>query len=526
MRYVIGSGPAGISCAYALVNQGYDVTMLDAGLELEPQRQEVVQFLSKSKPDNWEKAHLNMIKEGMSLEDKGIPLKYIYGSDFPYREADKYIPIKTKGVENLPSLAKAGLSNVWGAGLLPYLPKDISNWPISIDDLAPHYEAVLSFMPLSAVKDDLELIFPLYSSSYQALHPSRQAVALMEDLRRNKSTLEARGFKFGYSRLAVRSEPSDKDPGCVYCGLCMYGCPYGLIYNTDSTLTNLKQSRNFRYIKDVVVQKLIDSNGSVRIIAQSRVNQEALEFEADKVYLACGVLPTTKILFESLEAYDRPLLIRDTQYFLLPLLRFRKTKDVAKERLHTLQQVFIELFDSEISENTIHLAVYTYNEMYLSLMKKRLGIFYPTLKFLVDEFIDRMLLAQGYLHSNVSPTISVQLQKGKEGLPSKLILTANENSQTQKVIKKVIGKLWNNRKYIRAIPISPMARIAKTGRGFHTGGSFPMKAHPSDFESDIFGRPTGFQNVHIVDATVFPSIPATKITLSVMANAHRIASNS
>jgi choline dehydrogenase-like flavoprotein len=30
--------------------------------------------------------------------------------------------------------------------------------------------------------------------------------------------------------------------------------------------------------------------------------------------------------------------------------------------------------------------------------------------------------------------------------------------------------------------------------------------------------------VHLVDASVLPSIPATSITFSVMANAHRIAS--
>jgi len=29
--------------------------------------------------------------------------------------------------------------------------------------------------------------------------------------------------------------------------------------------------------------------------------------------------------------------------------------------------------------------------------------------------------------------------------------------------------------------------------------------------------------VHLLDASVFPSIPATTITLTVMANAHRIA---
>jgi choline dehydrogenase-like flavoprotein len=51
-----------------------------------------------------------------------------------------------------------------------------------------------------------------------------------------------------------------------------------------------------------------------------------------------------------------------------------------------------------------------------------------------------------------------------------------------------------------------------------------MRAEPGRFETDRWGRPTGFDRVHVVDATVFPSIPSGPITFSVMANAHRIAS--
>ncbi len=51
-----------------------------------------------------------------------------------------------------------------------------------------------------------------------------------------------------------------------------------------------------------------------------------------------------------------------------------------------------------------------------------------------------------------------------------------------------------------------------------------MRAEPGEFECDRLGRPTGFSRVHVVDATVLLNIPATTITLSVMANAHRIAS--
>jgi choline dehydrogenase-like flavoprotein len=49
-----------------------------------------------------------------------------------------------------------------------------------------------------------------------------------------------------------------------------------------------------------------------------------------------------------------------------------------------------------------------------------------------------------------------------------------------------------------------------------------MRRNPRAFEVDLLGRPNGFSRLHLVDASVFPSLPATTITLSVMANAHRI----
>ena len=52
-----------------------------------------------------------------------------------------------------------------------------------------------------------------------------------------------------------------------------------------------------------------------------------------------------------------------------------------------------------------------------------------------------------------------------------------------------------------------------------------MSANPQgDLETDFLGRPTGWTRVHVVDSSVFPSIPATTVALLAMANARRIAS--
>jgi choline dehydrogenase-like flavoprotein len=51
-----------------------------------------------------------------------------------------------------------------------------------------------------------------------------------------------------------------------------------------------------------------------------------------------------------------------------------------------------------------------------------------------------------------------------------------------------------------------------------------MAANPAPGQSDRLARPHGMSRLHLIDASSLPAIPATTITLSVMANAHRIAS--
>jgi hypothetical protein len=103
-----------------------------------------------------------------------------------------------------------------------------------------------------------------------------------------------------------------------------------------------------------------------------------------------------------------------------------------------------------------------------------------------------------------------------------LELTSEINGETRATIRRIEWKLLRIAYDIGGFPVSPLLHIAEPGRGFHTGATFPMRSHPTTLESDTLGRPFGWKRIHAVDASVLPSIPATTITLSVMANAHRI----
>jgi choline dehydrogenase-like flavoprotein len=524
MIYVIGSGPAGVTAARALLEAGREVTMLDAGNELETERKKAVENLRLADPDLWHGERVAFLKKNVAPDAKGIGLKYLFGSDFPYRDVAQLATFARSGADTSPSLAKGGFSNVWGSAMLPYLQRDIERWPIRIDDLAPHYQAVLGAMNVSARTDDLAKTFPLYTDDAVPLRMSRQASALLTDLAKDQSRLDAAGIQFGASRLAVRTAASSQGPGCVYCGLCMYGCPYDLIFNAAFTVAELSTHPKFAYVPNVIVRKLTETAEGVRIAARTKGGAPLDDFAADRVYLACGVISSTQILLESLEAFDRPVTLADSCYFLLPMLRLRGTADVANESLHTLAQAFVEIFNPEICDRTVHLQIYTYNDLYNGAFKKMLGPLFPLARPAVQAALSRLLIFQGYLHSDLSPSIQLTLLRRTDGGRELRIEGQPISAQTKEILRRVKKLLRAHWSSFKSFPALPMMHIPAPGRGFHSGGTFPMSASPRQLESDVLGRPAGFSRVHVVDSTTLPSIPATTITLSVMANAHRIAS--
>ena len=510
---VIGSGPAGVACACALLERGEKVLMLDAGIELEAVRREWVGQMSVRRPHEWTPEQLKHLKAGMTAGAKGIPLKLAFGSDYPYRETDVHLPADYDGVALRPSLAQGGFSSVWGAAMMPYSEKDMAGWPITPGDLAGHYSAVAKFTGMSAVHDDLERIFPLHGEPPAALDSSRQATILSARLNKNREALRQAGIHFGQARVAVKAGKN----GCVYCGLCMYGCPYGFIYNSDQTLRALRQNPNFTYRGDCVVTRLREDGGTVYVAGHHRVSKEPFEISATRAYLGAGVISTAGIVLRSLGLYDRAVRLKDSQYYLFPLLLARSGGDVQHEALHTLSQLFVEIFDDRITPRSVHLQIYSYNDLVGQAVRQSFGPAAGALGWLASALEKRLLIVQGYLHSDFSSRIALRLKKDE-----RLSLQAELNPEVHPAIRRVLRKLMRHARQFGAAPLSPMLQIAEPGRGFHNGSSFPMRRNPGELETDPVGRLRGWRRIHIVDASVLPDVPATQITFSVMANAHRI----
>src|SRR6185369_2431234 len=371
--------------------------------------------------------------------------------------------------------------------------------------LDPHYRAVVQLTGLAAHDDELAEKFPLFTESHHELRTGSIIQSLLDDLKSNRDDLAKHDISFGHSRLAIAAQ-NEHGFSCSACRMCMYGCPSGLIYNSAATLRTLREHPNFTYRQNIIVKTFREIGDQVEIKGYHLPSHEDFEVKAPRLFIAAGTLATTRLVLESLEATNASVTLKDSQYFLLPLLRNHAPAGFDKaEPEHTLSQAFIEVFDRKVSEKSVHLQVYGYNDLYREAIRNTAGPLFGLSKPIVDTFLKRFILVQGYLHSDYSHEIEARLlPRDAEAPTARLSLKVNRNPETDLTINRLIRKLRSVKHLTRATPLSPLLKMGSPGRGFHTGGSLPMRSAPSEFETDILGTPHGCRRVHVVDSSVFP----------------------
>ncbi|MCX7120282.1 MAG: GMC oxidoreductase [Gammaproteobacteria bacterium] len=496
---IIGSGPAGVSAAKALLDRGVDVTMLDAGVELEPARQAILSQLQLT----WNEQEYDSLKHAINTEDN---LKLSYGSDYPYQYVSDFLNITTdKNTYCMPSFARGGLSNLWGAYVSSYDNDDLKKWPIKTAELEFYYQKVKTFLPVTA--------------DYRH---SKQADWLLKKSNQSKKPLESAGFTAAPAKLAVYFSGNESRKACFYCGNCQHGCPNNLIYTANDTLNQLLSHPQFTYINNVVVEKIIEQENDVTIFAlELSAGKKPIMFKAERVFLAAGAIGSTKILLNSLNLFNHPVLLKDSQHFMLPCVMKKSASSVEKEKLHTLTQLSLRLKNESISNHIIHMQIYTFMDHYITQFKSMFKKLYPLVNPFLKPIINRMIIIQGFLHSDDSTGCEITLSADAKTLS---LHRGNNVTNSEKKIKMLTHYLKKYHRQLGFFPLFFMTKISKTLRSYHYRGSFPMQAGKrTQTSTDVLGRPYGMEKVHVVDATVFPTIPAQAITLTIMANAYRIA---
>ncbi len=411
-------------------------------------------------------------------------LKSTQGSFFSYDFSNKQIYKNKSGY--LGSKAFGGHSNTWGANLYQFKSHDLVNWEIDMDDLDLAYKSVLEFVPSSvSTPSENEQFFAKMLIFFSGINDS---------------------FNAQYSKLAINKNK------CKNSQSCLSGCNNGAIYNSSHTIEELLKDSNFSYKKNIQVIAVNEIDGEVMV----RYELEGIEsfFKGKKCLLAAGPLNNLIILKKSGIFNKATIKMQDSQYFIFPAFSL---KNLPLSEGFSLSKFFIAYKSKKINS---FFQIYRFQKIFID-VGFNLKYSKRFISFLSIFFSRKVLITQAYLDSINSVNLNIFFDENKK------VNIHFSKVDRIKALLKINAHLMHLSKFFlkTGFFVFPfLVKVLKPGSGFRCGGLFPMKKTPNEDECDFLGRLNNCINIHLIDTSIFNTIPPGPITLTAMANAYRIAS--
>ena len=270
-----------------------------------------------------------------------------------------------------------------------------------------------------------------------------------------------------------------------------------------------------------------EEDGRAYVWARENGSDRMRRFEADHVFVACGAIGSTRLVANSLGLFDRTVLVREAAQFVLPFLSMRPTSDPSREPRFTLNQFNMLISPGGGALDLALLHFYTYDSAFEDGLPSFLRR--PIARGAKEQLLRRLSVAFGYLPSWASPSLRLRFQPpvADGGLPALEIRRDEEHWRENGMMRAVLARLIRSARYLDLWPVLPSIVFSSGAKSYHFGSSFPhAERRTRELTTDRLGRPGSWDRIHMVDAAVFPNVPATTFTLTVMANAHRIACES
>lgn len=531
---VVGSGPAGVGAAARLLDAGFAVELLDYGVEPPAELEALGAELRAAGPQAGERLRALASRSGSGGLAGAVRLarqlagrealldltqKTRLGSDYVFRELARGLPLVAvgSGAPASRSLARGGLSNVWGAACYPLARGDYADWPLAEGALDPHYARAARLLSLSECEDGLRQVYALHSETRAALPLNAATAGLLEHWQRAEAELSRLGVAAGRARLAVRAATDAEGSGCQACGLCLYGCPWDAIYRADWTLRGLERRRGFRYRPGWHVTRFEERAAGLRVHAQSAGEGAPLQTDCDALFLAAGTLASLRIAAVSLGLAGQRVRLLDNDLYLMPLLRIAGGSAEASALRFSLNELALRF---AVEGVPFHLQLYALSPAVLE--RAGLALLPRALQRRAAALQGRLLLGFLYLPGAHSARVAARV---REAAPVAVVeLEQRRNPESARLARAAALWLWRARRALGFAPIAPPIRSTPSGNsGGHLVGGLALSREPRGLASDSDGRVCGTRRVFAVDGAALPALPPQNSTFTIMANADRVA---
>jgi len=145
-----------------------------------------------------------------------------------------------------------------------------------------------------------------------------------------------------------------------------------------------------------------------------------------------------------------------------------------------------------------------------------------SIRRVVLRVAQRYLVAFIYLNSKESRRGHMTVHK-RPNERSQIRCSFSANPDGKQLVGKLISHIGKQQHLLGIAPIPRLLQDTPPGFSCHFGGTLPMRPLPRLLESAVNGLLQGTRDVYVIDSSVTPAVPAQNFTLTLMANAMRVA---
>jgi len=504
---VVGSGPAGISAAWPLVEAGLDVLMVD-GAEPTTLPTPFAGTIGdlRAEPTQWRYRFGDDLSGSAPEPDVSpkfaTPLaRALTGG---YHSA---LGLAAQGFWAAGSLSQGGLSNVWGAVADTFDDADLAAYPIGAADLAPSYQAVMARIGVSDQP-------PPISEAGGFRSP------VQEIFRRKAKLSKQDGFVLKPARNAILAGPHDGREACNQCGLCLWGCARRSIYNSAYELPALQRFSNFTYVRHARVLSLSGAMGSPALEVEQHGTRMTLS--AKRVVLAAGTISTTALALDRLGLAGASVRLLTNPVGAIAFIVPRLIGQILPERSFSLGQLSYTVPIKGAPDYAAGI-LYGADTLPLGVIADRLPLSRPTALRVARALMPALILATCYIPGRFSRnTLRIEHGTKPGGGPPRVVIEGQRTKEASQIVAASARALARQVRRLGALAVPGSLTLSQPGADAHYAGTLPMGGSgPAACAPD--GELNGCPGVHVVDGAALSDLPARHCTLTIMANADRIA---
>ena len=427
--------------------------------------------------------------------------------------------IRTDNFTVYGSLARGGLSNLWGAGVSRFDDVDLKEFPIGFEDLRRSYQHVTQRIGVSGSNDDDLSDFHGREESLQPpLVPRGNARLLYNRYLSRPGPAHKRGVSLGHNRSAILTLDHQNRQGCVNCGLCTYGCASQSIWSAQHDLAKLLQFPNFNYRDGAFVSYLRRLDTGYEVGVGPDRHRVTGKIQAKRVVLASGTIGSTRLVMDALGLHgkNRELLSSMMAFFAFVMPHWR-IGGLVDEDVFGIGQLSFRVAEPNSYERYSSGYIFLADTNPISDFLHYMPFAYPLSRRIARRLQPILLLGTCYLDGSYSRnTIRVRPSGDVE-------IRGDCTSSAAPAIDTMITQLGGALMHYGAYLLPGSISLGDVGADSHYAGTVPMRTAPRVGEANSHGEVQGLPGVYVVDGSALTTLPAKVHTLSIMANADRIA---